>query len=105
MLFFGYELEGSSYRLANTPEVSSPFSSHELRRSEVRIRGVYEQSIKGFIWISVQAGLRYNYEFNTDELPNNQEFFRGFFGEQPYAMQNEIGHTFYAMVGIHLVSP
>lgn len=105
MLFFGYELEGSSYRLANKPEVTSPFSSHELRRSELRIRGVYEQSIKGFIWISVQAGFRYNYEFNTDELPGNKEFFRGFFGDQPYAMQNEIGHTFYTMVGIHLVSP
>jgi imidazoleglycerol phosphate dehydratase HisB len=35
---------------------------------------VFERSIKDFVWISVQAGWRYNYRFNIDE----KEFFRGF---------------------------
>ncbi|MFN9392847.1 MAG: hypothetical protein ACK57W_05950 [Flavobacteriales bacterium] len=105
MLFIGYELEGGTYRLSNTPQVETPFLHHELRRSELRFRAIWEQSISGFIWISVQAGLRYNFRFYTDDLPDNRDFFRGFFGDQPYAMENTIGHAPYAMVGIHLVSP
>lgn len=105
MLFFGYELEGGTYRLANVPSASSPFQYHELRRSELRFRAVYERQLHGFIWLSAQAGLRYNYRFYTDDLPDNKEFFRGFFGDQPYSMRNEIGHAFYMMAGVHLVSP
>jgi hypothetical protein len=105
MLFVGYELEGTTYRLANIPQADSPFRYHELRRSELRFRAVYEQSISGFIWLSVQAGLRYDFRFYTDELPDNRDFFRGFFGDQPYAMENTLTSAPYMMVGIHLVSP
>jgi hypothetical protein len=104
LALLGYELEGQSYHLGsrnNTPELKNL----ELRRGELRIRAVYERSISGFLWLSAQAGFRYNYSFNADRLPDGKEFYRGFFGDQPYAMSNTLTNTFYCLVGINLVSP
>jgi len=103
MVFFGYELEGQSYRFSNT----SIFSSRdlEIRKSEIRVRLVYERSLKGFIWISIQGGYRINYSYNVDVLPNGKDFYRGFFGDQPFVMQNKLTNPFYFNVSINLVSP
>jgi len=104
LALFGYELEGQSYRLGSS-NTSAALQGLELRRGELRIRAVYERSISSFLWLSAQAGFRYNYSFDADRLPNGKEFFRGFFGDQAYAMQNTLGNTFYCIVGINLVSP
>ncbi|MFY7707504.1 MAG: DUF6268 family outer membrane beta-barrel protein [Flavobacteriales bacterium] len=104
LLLLGYELEGNSYFLAGNNALSDD-RFIELRRSELRIRAVYERSLKNFIWISLQAGLRYNYAFEVDEFQDGNEFFRGFFGDQPYLMENTLGNTFYTMISINLVSP
>jgi hypothetical protein len=104
LALLGYELEGQSYHLGNRTNTPS-LSNLELRRGELRIRAIYERSISGFIWLSAQAGFRYNYSFNVDRLPDGKEFFRGFFGDQPYAMTNTLTNTFYCLVGINLVSP
>lgn len=103
LLFFGYELEGNTYRvMAN----GSPALEHyELRRSELRFRFIWEQSIYKFIWLSVQAGYRYDYSYNVDEFTNDREFFRGFFGDQPYAMENSLSGTWYTFISLNLVSP
>jgi len=104
LALFGYELEGQSYRLGSRNN-SAALQDLELRRGELRIRAVYERSISGFLWLSAQAGFRYNYSFDVDRLPDGKEFFRGFFGNQPYAMQNTLGNTFYFLIGLNLVSP
>jgi hypothetical protein len=103
LLFFGYELEGNTYRvMAN----GTPALEHfELRRSELRFRFIWEQSIYKFIWLSVQAGYRYDYSYNVDEFANDREFFRGFFGDQPYAMENSLTGTWYTFISLNLVSP
>lgn len=103
MAFFGYELEGQSYRLW-TPTDLRP-QDLEIRRSELRVRLMYERSLKDFIWISVQAGYRINYSYNVDELPDGQDFYRGFFGDQPFVMQNKLSNPLYFNVSINLVSP
>ena len=46
-----------------------------------------------------------NWSFNADELPGGNEFFRGLFGDQPFAMLNNLGGAPFAQVGVHLVSP
>jgi hypothetical protein len=103
ILLFGYELEGNSYRiLSNNDDV---WNNYELRRSELRIRAVWETSMYQFIWMSLQAGYRYGYSFNLDKFDNNKEFFRGFFGDQPYAQENTLGGTWYMQLSINLVSP
>ncbi len=105
MLFLGYELEGNSYKLNSQNSLTSTFDNLEIRRGELRFRTMYEFSLYQFIWLSVQTGFRYNYRFDVDHVPQGKEFFRGFFGEQPYAMLNSLGNTFYALISINIVSP
>jgi hypothetical protein len=58
-----------------------------------------------FIWMSVQAGYRYGYSFNLDQFADDNEFFRGFFGDQPYKQENTLGGAWYVQLSINLVSP
>ena len=103
ILLIGYELEGSSYRLYNH---NFGTQNLELRRSEIRFRFDYQRQIKGFVWLGLQAGLRYNYTFHVDDLgPSNKDFFRGFFGNQTYAMLNTLGHAPYVNLSFNFVSP
>ncbi len=102
LLLTGYELEGQSYRIRG---LSTAANSFEVRRGELRLRAEYQRQLKGFVWLSVQAGYRHDWSFDADELPEGREFFRGFFGDQPFAMLNSLGGAPYAQVGIHLVSP
>lgn len=105
ILLVGYELEGGSYRLQNrNNEFNSirPQSNDlEIRRSELRFRVVYETQLYGFFWLSVQAGYRRNYNFKVD----NGDFFRGFFGDQKYVMENHLTNPLYFNISINLVSP
>ena len=105
MLFFGYELQGQSYRLNNGNNVNWNFDNLELRRGEIRIRAVYERQLAGFIWMGVQAGYRIGYNFNVDHVPNGTDFYRGTFGDDPYAFENTIGNPWYLNFTISLVSP
>jgi len=101
LAFFGYELEGNSYLIRNRGnEFTNGIDNLELRRSELRVRFVFERSLKDFIWISLQAGLRYNARFNVD----NKEFFRGF-GDQPYFLENSLSNSLFVNFSINLVSP
>lgn len=105
MLFFGYELEGNSYRIGNHVEEGFLTNNHEIRRSELRFRAIFEKQIKGFIWFSAQAGYRINYLFDVDAVADGKDFYRGFFGEQPYAFQNTLTNPLYFNFSINLVSP
>lgn len=104
ILLFGYELEGNSYRVLRG-DAFNPLG-YELRRGELRFRAVWETSMYQFIWMSLQAGYRYGYSFNMDSFaPSDKEFFRGFFGDQPFAQENEYKGTWYAQLSVNLVSP
>lgn len=100
LAFFGYELEGQTYRLASISETTR-IADPELRRSELRLRFTFERSLKDFIWVSAQAGLRYNWSFNVDD----RDIFRGFTGTQVYAIENTLSNALYFNVSINLVSP
>ncbi|MFN5371253.1 MAG: hypothetical protein ACK5B6_07300 [Bacteroidia bacterium] len=111
MVFAGYELEGQSYRLWNNnlPGSAADLGKEdlEIRRGEIRLRVVYEFSLKNFIWMSIQAGYRINYRFDVDRLVSGKEIYRafGFASKEPYAMLNGLGNPFYVNVSINLVSP
>jgi hypothetical protein len=102
ILLFGYEMEGNSYRVLRK---SLTNENLELRRSELRVRAIWETSIYKFIWLSVQAGYRHGLAFDMDRYADDKEFFRGFTGDQPYAQENTLNGTWYAQVSINLVSP
>ena len=113
LLLAGYELEGTSYRLYNMennvptadPMTTIRKSSYELRRSELRFRLDYQRQLKGFVWLAIQAGIRYDLSYNVDALDGGNDFFRGFFGSQSYLMLNQVGLAPYVNVSINLVSP
>jgi len=45
--------------------------------------------------------MRMNYSFNADE----GNFFRGFFGSQPFVLENKLSPAPYFNVSLNLVSP
>lgn len=102
LLLMGYELEGQSYRIES---LSTPNNSFEIRRGELKPRLEYQRQLIGYFWASAQAGVRLNYSFDADFLPDGKEFFRGFFGDQPFAMRNTLSPTPYFNLSISFVSP
>lgn len=106
LLLAGYELEGQSYLLRETPGDFDGLRTIEIRRGEARARIEYQRQLAGFIWIAAQLGYRYNWSFNADYTADNgRDFFRGFFGNQTYAMLNQIGNPLYFQITLNLVSP
>lgn len=102
LLLAGYELEGQTYTLTNAVPYTPTIA---LRRSELRMRLHYEQSLSGFIWLTLQAGLRYNVKFDYDTLSGSADFYRTGSSKQPYYATSRVTHPFYFQVGFHLVSP
>jgi len=109
MLFGGFELEGQSYRLWNTNSTPDKFREEdlEIRRGEIRLRAMYEFSLKDFVWLSVQAGYRINYRYEVDRLVGGQEIYRAFglLSDEPYVMENRLGNPLYFNISLNLVSP
>jgi len=107
MILAGFELEGQSYRLNTISETlyAANNGSFEIRRGELRPRLEYMRQLTGYFWLGVQAGYRLNYSYDADVLPGGKEFFRGFFGDQSFAMLNSIGNAPYAQITINFVSP
>lgn len=97
MLFFGYELEGNSYNIRGVTLLNSQNDNLELRKSEIRARIMYETSLSGFIWLSVQAGARIMYKFNVAEQDRGTR--------NDFIIQNQVSTPFYFNVSINLVSP
>ncbi|MCS7019062.1 MAG: hypothetical protein RMJ87_06305 [Cytophagales bacterium] len=99
LLLLGYELEGNSYHIRTTS--SDPFSQRingaEIRRSELKARLTYERQISGFIWLSAQAGIRMNANFNvsaTERAPRRD-----------YIVTNTLSNPLFFAFSINLVSP
>lgn len=109
MLFGGFELEGQSYRLWNQNMTPNKFREEdlEIRRGEIRLRAMYEFSLKDFVWLSVQAGYRINYRYEVDRLVGGQEIYRAFglLSDAPYVMENRLGNPLYFNISLNLVSP
>lgn len=100
ILFFGYELEGQSYTMVN--RTSNPYyNGLELRRSEIRPRITYEFALSGFLWMSVQAGYRINYNYSIDQ----GDILRIIGSDKPYYMENTLSNPLYFQVSLNLVSP
>ncbi len=119
LLLAGVDLEGTSFHIAQrdglypsttgaidlfdtdgNPRVYDP-NQIELRRSEIRLNVKYEKALTDFIWISAQVGYALNYRSDVD----NGEFFRGFFRNDTYVQQNNVGGAPYVQFSINLVSP
>ncbi len=102
ILLCGFMSEGNSYYLGNlmknNPGIA--YKQLELKRSELRVRVVYERSLYKFIWLSLQAGYRINTKFNIDD----GDVYKGF-STKTYLMENKLTSPFYATIAINLVAP
>ncbi|MBT7398449.1 MAG: hypothetical protein HN775_04570 [Hellea sp.] len=108
MVFLGYELQGQSFRMyENLPGFDIRDEDLEIRRGEIRLRAVYEFSLKNFIWMSVQAGYRINYRYDVDRLASGPDIYRAFglLDSPDYAQINALTNPFYVNVSVNLVSP
>jgi hypothetical protein len=107
----GLELEGTSYRLndrnkyfANNQLFQGKATDKlELRRSDIRIRAIWDFPIKNFYWLSISAGYRLVYRYNIDQ----GEIYRGFgiVSDAPYLLENNISGAAFISVIANLVSP
>ena len=108
MVFLGYELQGQSFRMyENLPGFDIRDEDLEIRRGEIRVRAIYEFSLKNFIWMSVQAGYRINYRYDVDRLVSGPDIYRAFglLDSPDYAQLNALTNPFYVNVSVNLVSP
>ncbi len=116
LLSAGYTVQGATYRLNNFGQNARNYAAAnpstdmrlvnandvELRRSEIRAGINYTRALSGFIWLSVEAGYRVNYNFNNDE---GGDFTRLFGNDDPFFIENELTNPVYFTVGISYVSP
>ena len=109
MVFLGYELQGQSFRMYENENLGFDIRDEdlEIRRGEIRVRAIYEFSLKNFIWMSVQAGYRINYRYDVDRLVSGPDIYRAFglLDSPEYAQLNALTNPFYVNVSVNLVSP
>ena len=96
----GYELEGNAYYLGR---VST--DDYFLRRGELKPRITVERQLSGFVWVSAQAGLRYNYRNDVFRNQNVTGEKDSFFGSEPSLFKNTLGNPLYFNLSLNLVSP
>ncbi|MDZ7899074.1 MAG: DUF6268 family outer membrane beta-barrel protein [Arcicella sp.] len=92
-LMLGYEIEGNTYFVGNANAADV-----YIRRGELKPRITFETKLTGFIWLSAQAGLRYNYRFDAFSTQNPVK------DEMPI-FTNKLGNPLYFNVSLNLVSP
>ena len=92
-LMLGYEIEGNAFYLGQINN-----SNVFFRRGEMKPRITFETKLTGFVWLSAQAGLRYNWRFDAYDTQN------------PTANENRVfsitlGSPLYFNVSLNFVSP
>ncbi|MBC8082116.1 MAG: hypothetical protein H7Z21_02790 [Hymenobacter sp.] len=100
LLKLGYELEGNTYYLGKI-ETQDVY----LRRGELKPRITYERQLSGFVWVSAQAGLRYNYRndaFRDQNVTGERE---STLGSEPSLYKNTLTNPLYFNLSLNLVSP
>ena len=105
LLLVGYEVQGNTFRINNDEDIYNLLPSipdkMELCRAELRFRATWEHAFTPQIWLSLQAGYRYNYSFNLDD----GDKFRPFFKKIDYLMETELTNPAYFNISINWVSP
>lgn len=99
MLLAGYEIEGNAFYLPGAGAGPDLW----LRRGELKPRIGYEQKLAGFVWLAVQAGVRYNWRFAAFDTQNGGD--KDLKDNQGRIFNTDMGLPFYANVSLNLVSP
>ena len=93
-LMLGYEIEGNTFYLG---QINA--SDVYLRRGELKPRITFETKLTGFMGLSAQARLRYNWRFNDYNTLNAVKV------DDSSIISNILGNPLYLNVSINFVSP
>ncbi|MBX7243403.1 MAG: hypothetical protein K1X92_16810 [Bacteroidia bacterium] len=109
ILRVGMELEGTSFNLRNVSDVTILPVQHplELRRSEIKLKAMWDVPLKNFWRTQIALGYRIMYRYNVDQEVNGKEMLRlfGILSDAPYFFENKVGSAVTAGVIFNLVSP
>ncbi len=97
ILQIGYELEGNQYSM----QLPNPDNQVFVQRGELKPRLMWDKKLKGFFWLNIQAGYRYNWRFDVVDKYNGREDDRVFGSRSKITLTN----PFYFSVGLNFVSP
>jgi hypothetical protein len=95
ILQFGFELEGNQF-LMNLPNSSN--GSVFIQRGELKPRIIWDKKISGFIWLSAQAGLRYNWRFDVMNEYNGKN-------DNQLYFSSRLGNPLFFNISLNFVSP
>lgn len=98
LLMLGYEIEGNAFYINDAPAVANSGTDVYIRRGELKPRITYQKQVKNFIWLSAQAGLRYNWRFDGFSTQNPE-------GDNVPVFENTLGNPLYFNISLNLVSP
>ncbi|MFN0202128.1 MAG: hypothetical protein ACKVTZ_11445, partial [Bacteroidia bacterium] len=107
----GMELEGTSFNLGNTSgDGILPVTANdplELRRSEIKLRALWDVPVKGFWRTQIGLGYRLMYRYNVDQEVGGKEMLRlfGVLSDAPYFYENKVGSAITLSATFNLVSP
>lgn len=103
ILYLGAETRGASYNVRLNDPALADNSTLELRHSEIKFLFSLDHEIHDFLWVSVQAGYRYNLNFNLAESNRNRKptnFFK-----REYIVESTLDDAFYFNVGLKIKPP
>ena len=95
ILQLGFELEGNQFMM-NLP--NSPNGTVFIQRGELKPRIIWDKKISGFVWLSAQAGLRYNWRFDVMNEYNGKTDMQKYF-------TSNLGNPLYFNISLNFVSP
>jgi len=101
--YLGAEARGASYNVWLDDPALKDMSTLELRHSEIKFRLSLEQEIYDFLWISLQAGYRYNLNFNLAESNHNRKPTNFF--EREYIAESQLEDAFYFNISLNIKPP
>jgi hypothetical protein len=100
LLFAGYEVASNNYNIKLRNTFATPNNptvrSLELRQIDLKFRLRYEHELLSFLWTGIEAGYRYNYQFNAFDRTNN---------ERDRIINSQFGSTPYASLDLFIVPP
>ncbi len=100
LLFTGYEVVSSNYNIqlnkSFKTDTNPTVTSLELRQIDLKFRLRYEHELLSFLWTGIEAGYRYNYEFNAFDRTNNA---------RDRVINSQLGGTPYASLDLFIVPP
>jgi len=103
IIYAGAKARGASYNIRLNDPVLAGNSTVELRHSEIKFLISLQKEIYDFLWMSVDAGFRYNLNFNLAESNHNRSATNFF--QRDYIVESQLDNAFFFNASILIKPP